>query len=96
MEVPPQADIGVRGSGCSLIDKYCSHELENVVPTILEEYAFLRYFLWFPITHKWDINILRQSHTREFFLALKNSSYRAWLITFNEPRYDGYATYFKD
>lgn len=89
----PRFTSVVRGKECTLVGKYATQELRGAVPTLLEEYGLLRYFLWFILTGAWDITILLQSRTKEFFLALRNSSYRIWLLTFK--KYRGYELYFK-
>lgn len=91
----PNLTSVVRGHACTLLGKYASPELKGVLPDNLEEYAMLRYFLWYLIADMWDITVLLQSRTIEFFTALRNSPYNVWLLTFDQPKYSGYYKYFK-
>lgn len=92
----PRLTSVVSGKACTLLGKYLTPELKSASPSSLETYGLLRYFLWFLITGRWNISILLQRNTLEFFAALRNSPYRIWLNTFNDPKYKGYAKYFKE
>lgn len=84
----------VRGTGCTLIQKFNSKELQDAVSGSIIAYGLLRYFLWFLITKKWDIQILRQSNTRKFFRTLKKSQYACWVEAFQDPTIRRYGVYF--
>lgn len=88
----PRIGRMVRGNACTLLGKYSELGLSGDAANTLEVYGLLRYFLWFLIEHKWDMSILQQSRTRQFFLALSKSKYAVWINWFEDPehKYDRY------
>lgn len=76
----PKLRLVVKGKGCTLNDK--THYLNGPTGDITDdliEYGMTRYFLWFLVTGKWDICILRQSRTDEMVRQLERSVYVTWI-----------------
>lgn len=74
----------VKGVGCTLNDKtaYLNSKSGLTNTDVTEgiiEYGMIRYFLWFLITKRWNIYILRRSRTKEFLATLGSSQYACWL-----------------
>lgn len=80
--------------GCSLINKFGSTDLRGVDSGNIVAYGMLRYFLWYLITNKWCIGILRRRYTRHFFKTLAESSYSKWVNVFSEAGLSGYDKYY--
>lgn len=85
----------VRGIGCTLNDKtFYLNKQNGAENTDVTEgiigYGMLRYFLWFLITKRWNVYILRRSRTKEFLTTLADSEYAYWLPVVANSAYEQY------
>lgn len=83
------------GEECTMMQKLTTLAEQDVEWESVITYGLLRYFLWFLITNKWNINILLQCNTEKFFQYLSKSEYACWIQVFT-TQLKGYEKYFKE
>lgn len=91
----PRLTKMVNAKGCTLTEKTYELLVSTEDPlTGIVSYGMLRYFLWFLITRKWCITILKRRYTRKFFSVLAQSQYNIFVPAFEELGLNIYEKYF--
>lgn len=89
---PPFTEVVAPRGECTLALK-CMANGSIMIRLIL--YGMLRYFLWFLMEGKWDIDVLLQHNTDLFFHTLQSSrKYSCFREAFEDPDIKGYDQYF--
>lgn len=85
----------VAGKGCTLAAKIAVNagKQDKLLQGVIS-YGMLRYFLWYLITGKWCVAILKRRYTRKFFSVLATSDYKNFVPVFSELGLNVYEKYF--
>lgn len=87
----------IRGDGCTFSGKMYSWNIANGSTEDITEgvlrYVMLRYFLWFLISGKWCITLVKKRYTSRFMRALEHSEYAGWGAYFSHPTVVNYEKY---
>lgn len=90
----PCLTVVTKGKECTLVGKLAEAlEVDDTAEDFLR-YSLLVYFLWYLITNKWTVCILKRSRSAMFFKALKSSEYACWIEYFESEGLLRYRKYF--
>ncbi len=90
----PFLTIVTKGKECTLIGKLANSLVDNDTAEEFLRYSLLVYFLWYLITNKWTVCILKRSKSATFFKELKCSEYACWIEYFESEGLLRYRKYF--